>query len=164
MEPDADGLFHICTPTPSVNPDGSEQAFRPEWRTEAVVGLARGIVEDRAYERMPILADALEEAGCDSMSVLSHCRDPIAHEDGCWVLERILRRRPAPTPAEAEALFREFLRQFGTWPRRPEPPPGRPNAFRRRAGRALLRLAVYGSAVALVTAIVLLWVRLLLGT
>ena len=50
MEPD-DGLPHICT---SVNPDGTAQLFRPEWRTETVVGLLKGIIEDKAFERMPI--------------------------------------------------------------------------------------------------------------
>ena len=109
MEPD-DGLLRICTPTPSVNPDGSAQVFRPEWRTETVVGLANGIADDRAFERMPILADALEEAGCDLMSVLLHCREPIAHEGGCWVLEQILCRIPPLTSPEGDAHFWELVR------------------------------------------------------
>jgi len=38
------------------------------------VALARGVYEERAFERMPVLADALEDAGCGSAAVLAHCR------------------------------------------------------------------------------------------
>src|SRR5262249_34443376 len=44
------------------------------WRTADVLALARGIHEGRAFDRMPILADALEDAGCDDDSILEHCR------------------------------------------------------------------------------------------
>lgn len=62
----------------------------PRWRTETVVGLARGIYDERAFERMPILADALEEAGCESADVLRHCREPGEHVRGCWVVDLLL--------------------------------------------------------------------------
>ena len=65
-------------------------AFDPSWRTEAAVGIARGIYEDRAFERMPILADALEEAGCCNVDILSHCREPGEHVRGCWVVDLVL--------------------------------------------------------------------------
>ena len=159
MEPNAPPDLDPC---PAVAPDGSVQAFRPEWRTGTVVGLANGIADDRAFERMPILADALEEAGCDLPSVLLHCREPIAHEDHCWVLEAILRRIPPITPAQREELFFEFLRDFGAWPMPPAPPPSRLVAFRRRASRVLLRMAVIGSAAALAGGVALLWLYLLL--
>jgi hypothetical protein len=61
-------------------------AFDPNWRTETVTNLACGIVADRAFDRLPILADALEEAGCDDIDVLSHCRTPGPHTAACWVL------------------------------------------------------------------------------
>ncbi len=61
-------------------------AFATHWRTETVAQLVRGIVADRAFDRLPILADALEEAGCDHPDVLSHCRTPGPHARGCWVL------------------------------------------------------------------------------
>ncbi|HEY1187446.1 MAG TPA: hypothetical protein VGE74_07295, partial [Gemmata sp.] len=48
--------------------------FAPAWRTSAVVALAQGIYDDRAFDRMPILADALQDAGCDSNDILNHCR------------------------------------------------------------------------------------------
>jgi hypothetical protein len=66
-------------------------AFDPAWRTSDVLLLARGIYEDRAFERMPILADALQDAGCDSADILSHCSDATAaHVRGCWVVDRVL--------------------------------------------------------------------------
>jgi hypothetical protein len=65
--------------------------FDPSWRTSAVVALATDIYEERAFDRMPILADALEDAGSDSREVLAHCRDPQqVHVRGCWVVDLIL--------------------------------------------------------------------------
>jgi hypothetical protein len=68
--------------------------FEPAWRTETVVALATGIDAERAFDRMPILADALEEAGCDERAVLDHLRGPGPHARGCWVLDLILTRDP----------------------------------------------------------------------
>ena len=62
----------------------------PSWRTETVVALARGIYDDRAFDRLPILADALQDAGCDSDDILSHCRDAGPHARGCWVVDLVL--------------------------------------------------------------------------
>lgn len=65
-------------------------ALDPRWRNETVVALASGIYADRAFDRMPILADALEEAGCDDLEVLNHCRGPGPHVRGCWVVDLVL--------------------------------------------------------------------------
>jgi hypothetical protein len=65
-------------------------AFTPNWRSETAVALATGIYEDRAFDRLPILADALEEAGCDHADVLAHCRGPGPHARGCWVVDGVL--------------------------------------------------------------------------
>jgi hypothetical protein len=65
-------------------------AFDPRWRTETAVALAAGIYELRAFDRLPILADALEEAGCDHPDVLAHCRGPGPHARGCWVVDGVL--------------------------------------------------------------------------
>jgi hypothetical protein len=66
-------------------------AFDPRWRTETAVALATGIYEHRAFDRLPILADALEEAGCDQPDVLAHCRQPDGlHARGCWVVDGVL--------------------------------------------------------------------------
>ena len=61
-----------------------------QWRTFTVVALARGIYEDRAFDRLPILADALQDAGCESEDILNHCRGPGPHVRGCWVVDLVL--------------------------------------------------------------------------
>src|SRR5262249_34610383 len=60
------------------------------WDGGLVRQLAEGIYEDRAFDRMPVLGDALEDAGCTSDSILSHCRNHAEHVRGCWVLDLIL--------------------------------------------------------------------------
>jgi hypothetical protein len=46
--------------------------------------------EERAFERLPILADALQDAGCENADILDHCRGPGPHARGCWVVDLIL--------------------------------------------------------------------------
>jgi hypothetical protein len=65
-------------------------AFNPRWRTADTLGLARGIYEDRAFDRMPLLADALMDAGCADEQVLGHCRGEGPHVRGCWVVDLVL--------------------------------------------------------------------------
>jgi hypothetical protein len=65
-------------------------AVAPEWLTSTVTALATGIYADRAFDRLPILADALQDAGCESEEVLSHCRGPGPHVRGCWVIDLLL--------------------------------------------------------------------------
>jgi hypothetical protein len=65
-------------------------SFPPNWRSETAVALATGIYAERAFDRLPILADALEDAGCDNADVLSHCRGPGPHARGCWVVDGVL--------------------------------------------------------------------------
>jgi hypothetical protein len=67
--------------------------FDPRWLTSDVMGIARGIYEDRAFDRMPILADALMDAGCEDDQVLGHCRSDGPHVRGCWVVDAVLGRR-----------------------------------------------------------------------
>ncbi len=65
--------------------------FSPEWRTSTAVALAARMYECRDFAAMPILADALQDAGCDSDDVLAHCRDAAAtHVRGCWVVDLVL--------------------------------------------------------------------------
>jgi hypothetical protein len=52
--------------------------------------LAQTIYERRAFRRLPILADALKEAGCDNADILNHCRQPGPHVRGCWVVDLLL--------------------------------------------------------------------------
>jgi hypothetical protein len=65
-------------------------AFDPRWRSSDVTGLARAIYEDRAFDRMPVLADALMDAGCAEEQVLAHCRSEGPHVRGCWVVDLVL--------------------------------------------------------------------------
>jgi hypothetical protein len=79
------GLFR------EIGGDGSRPDTRwPRWRTTDVLALARGIHRDQAYDRVPILADALQDAGCDDGTVLAHCREGKGHVRGCWVVDLAL--------------------------------------------------------------------------
>ena len=62
----------------------------PLWLTSNVVDLALAIYDERASDRLPILADALMDAGCDSADILAHCRSSGPHVRGCWVIDLIL--------------------------------------------------------------------------
>ncbi|MCI0701576.1 MAG: hypothetical protein L0241_10880 [Planctomycetia bacterium] len=65
--------------------------FSSEWRTDTAVSLARTMYESRDFSLMPILADALQDAGCDNEDILSHCRDANqVHVRGCWVVDLVL--------------------------------------------------------------------------
>ena len=64
-------------------------AFRPAWRTGAVVGIADAIFDAREFGNMPILADAIEDACCTDERVIAHCRADQPHVRGCWVIERV---------------------------------------------------------------------------
>jgi hypothetical protein len=63
---------------------------RPEWRTVTVVSLAEGMYESRDFKAMPVLADALEDAGCNWEEMLDHCRAGGPHVRGCWALDTVL--------------------------------------------------------------------------
>jgi hypothetical protein len=60
------------------------------WKDATVVKLAQAVYDERAFDRMPVLADALEDAGCDNTDILDHCRGPATHVRGCWVVDLIL--------------------------------------------------------------------------
>ncbi|MDB5306350.1 MAG: hypothetical protein JWO38_552 [Gemmataceae bacterium] len=67
------------------------QRIDPRRLSGTAVALARGIAADQAFDRLPILADALEESGCDDPAVLGHCRGCSPHVRGCWVIDLVLR-------------------------------------------------------------------------
>ena len=64
--------------------------FSPEWRTDTAVALARQIYDARDFSLMSILADALQDAGCENEDILDHCRGPGPHVRGCWVVDLVL--------------------------------------------------------------------------
>jgi hypothetical protein len=82
--------------------------FDPAWHTDTAVALARVMYEARDFSAMPILADALQDAGCDNPDILDHCRDTagggsgepvggsparVTHVRGCWVIDLVLDKR-----------------------------------------------------------------------
>jgi hypothetical protein len=68
----------------------------PRWLTSTVLDLARTIYEGDPRQAggymsgLPILADALMDAGCDDEQILGHCRGPGPHVRGCWVVDLLL--------------------------------------------------------------------------
>jgi hypothetical protein len=60
------------------------------WNDGTVPKIAQGIYEERAFDRMPILADALLDSGCDNEDLLAHCRSAGPHVRGCWALDLLL--------------------------------------------------------------------------
>jgi hypothetical protein len=68
----------------AVNPDWLA------WNDGTVPKLAHAIYDERAFNSLPVLADALEDAGCTDADLLNHLRDPGPHVRGCWALDRIL--------------------------------------------------------------------------
>jgi hypothetical protein len=84
----------------SVRPDGRMQVTRLRgqpvdagWLAAnggIVAQLARAIEIAQSFEDLPVLADALEEAGCQDRAILRHCRQPGPHGTGCWVINLLL--------------------------------------------------------------------------
>lgn len=60
------------------------------WNDGTVVRIAQSIYDEKAFDRMPILADALTDAGCDNADILNHCRSDSPHVRGCWVVDLLL--------------------------------------------------------------------------
>jgi hypothetical protein len=78
--------------------------FRPiaidsRWRTLAVTALAKTIYDERRFADMPILGDALEEAGCTAADLLAHCRESREHVRGCWAVD-LLRDKECDSPVQ----------------------------------------------------------------
>jgi hypothetical protein len=65
-------------------------AVDPGWLSPTAVSLARGIYAEKAFDRLPVLADALLEAGCSDEQLLGHCHGPGPHVRGCWVVDLVL--------------------------------------------------------------------------
>jgi hypothetical protein len=64
-----------------------------QWKDSTIVKLAQAIYDERAFDRLPILADALEDAACDDVAILGHCRQPEPHVRGCWIVDLLLGRK-----------------------------------------------------------------------
>jgi hypothetical protein len=107
----ADLLRDIFNP---FHPD----ALDPRWVTSDVLGLAQGIYDDRMFDRLPILADALTDAGCNDEAILSHCRSDGPHVRGCWTVDLVLGKGVAAEPLAAPKTARK-KRSGGAGRRRP---------------------------------------------
>ncbi|MDB5310209.1 MAG: hypothetical protein JWO38_4411 [Gemmataceae bacterium] len=67
-----------------------EREVSPSWATSTVLSLARRMYESGDFSAFPILADALQDAGCENADILNHYREPGPHARGCWVIDAIL--------------------------------------------------------------------------
>jgi hypothetical protein len=87
----------------ALNVRGIRDTFIREWITHYVIDgswlswhggtvpkLAQAISQERRWEDLPFLADALQEAGCTDSEILSHCRQAEGHVRGCWVVDLVL--------------------------------------------------------------------------
>jgi hypothetical protein len=63
------------------------------WNGGTIVRVAEAVYAERAFERLPVLADALEDAGCNDADILGHLRGPGPHALGCWSLDLLLQKR-----------------------------------------------------------------------
>jgi hypothetical protein len=75
----------------NYSPISELRPLRDEWLTSTVLSLAHAVWEDRDFSALPILADALQDAGCERVDLLTHLRGDDLHCRGCWALELILR-------------------------------------------------------------------------
>jgi hypothetical protein len=60
------------------------------WLTPTVASLTESIYQEESFDRLRMLADGLEEAGCTNTEILNHCRSPGPHVRGCWVIDLLL--------------------------------------------------------------------------
>lgn len=63
--------------------------IRSSWLTPSVRELAQAVEHDDDFGRLPILGDALEEAGCEDRRILQHCRAENRHVPGCWLVREL---------------------------------------------------------------------------
>jgi hypothetical protein len=64
--------------------------FDPSWLTSTVISLAAQMYDSQDFSALPILADALRDAGCENEDILNHCRQPGEHMRGCWCVDLAL--------------------------------------------------------------------------
>jgi hypothetical protein len=99
---DGSGTGHAGAGEPAAQArllrDICDNLFRPvdvqpswlRWNDGTVPRLARAIYDGRRFGDLPVLADALEEAGCASADLLGHCRGGGEHVRGCWAVDAVL--------------------------------------------------------------------------
>jgi hypothetical protein len=70
------------------SPDPPQAVLR--WNDRLVPRLARAIHDERRWGDLPLLADALLDAGCEDEALMGHCRRGGEHARGCFVLDTLL--------------------------------------------------------------------------
>jgi hypothetical protein len=96
--PIAPAYYHECKNQVRLLRDIAGNPFRPvavdaawlAWNNRTVGQLAQAVYDERAFDRLPVLADALEGAGCHDAGILAHCRGPVEHVRGCWTVDLLL--------------------------------------------------------------------------
>jgi hypothetical protein len=86
------GLLRDIFGALSFRPVDVEPAWL-RWNHATVRRLAQAVYRDRRFGDLPVLADALEEAGCSDADLLGHCRGGGVHVRGCWALDLLLARK-----------------------------------------------------------------------
>jgi len=88
-----------------------------EWQTAPVLTLAQHILAEQAFADLPILADALEDAGCTEVELLAHCREQRLHVLGCWAVDLLLGCgwKSGPSSHGAQAGLRGDVRCLREW-------------------------------------------------
>lgn len=74
-------IVNLSLPTPNS---------QASWITQDCIDFAKAIYISNSFENMHVLSDLLEDAGCDDLSILEHCRNCHVHLRGCWVLDLVL--------------------------------------------------------------------------
>jgi hypothetical protein len=92
--PDRDGKALLCDMAREVwgnfiNPVRADKAWL-RWNDRTLPRMAQALYDERAWDRLGVLADALEDAGCEDAAILGHCREPGFHVRGCWVIDLLL--------------------------------------------------------------------------
>ncbi len=87
---DAEGEFQCLLLRDIFGNPFRSVAFAPCWRSRTAVALVAQIYESQDFGTMPMLADALQDAGCEDACILDHCRRPSPHVRGCWVVDLVL--------------------------------------------------------------------------
>jgi hypothetical protein len=82
-------LFRCLTSRSSYQPPSSILA----WNDGTVKKMAKVIYREHDFDRLPLLADALEDAGCTNADMLAHCRQPGPHVRGCWAVDLVLGKK-----------------------------------------------------------------------
>jgi hypothetical protein len=89
----SDAVFQVCVSAAAAvyHLEDYREDFPAEYAAVGVVAALAGAIRATwAFDGLPVLADALEEAGCGDPEILAHCRGPGPHAPGCWILDSLL--------------------------------------------------------------------------